>query len=362
VQFHQESSRDSGKTSYFLGKMSKSSAEHGARRATLADIAARAGVSPATASNALTGSRRVDADTAARVAAAAAALGYTPNLRARGLRTGRADTIALLSSMPFAIAGGRARMGFLMEIAGTAAVRALESGIALILVPPLQHGRAPLRDLPIDGALVVEPLADDPDIAVLRQRGLPVVAIGQAPGMPELPFVDLHSFDSTLLLLRHLQSRGARQIGLIAGAAPRHAHQEALRAYGAFITQTGGDRLVAGVAEAGGAAAAEAAALAMLRDHPQIDALLVTVDVFAVGARAAAAALGLDVPQRLMIATRYDGVHARECRPPLTVLDLHLDAVAGIAVDRLLGLIAGRPEIADQPPLPTLMPRESTAR
>ncbi len=340
--------------------MIKKLAHPGARRPTLANIAARAGVSPATVSNALTGSRKVDAETGALVAAVAAELGYTHTLRARGLRTGRAGTIALLSSMPFAIAGGRARMGFLMEIAAAAAVRALERGLALILVPPLQNGRAPLHGLSIDGALVVEPVASDPDIALLRDRGLPVVAIGRDGGSA-VPHVDLRSFEGTDLLLRHLHAQGARRIGLIIGAEARNSYVEALRAYQRAMDEWGSAHRLAGVPEMGGEAAAQAAALSLLAQHPQIDALLVTVDVFAVGARAAAAALGWDVPGRLRLATRYDGVHARECRPPLTVLDLHLDAVATQAVDMLLDQIAGgsaRP--VNDSPFPSLVAREST--
>jgi len=341
--------------------MMKISAPATKRRPTIADIAERAAVSAATVSNALTGSRPVDADTGARIAAIATELGYMPNLRARSLRTGRADTIALVSSMPFAIAGGRARMGFLMEIAGAAAVRALESGVALILVPPLQTGRAPLRDLQIDGALVVEPLANDPDIAWLQRRGLPAVAIGKARDMPDVPFVDLRSFDGTMLLLRHLRTQGARHIGLIVGAESRHSHAEAVRAYESFNAKGQAQHHVSFVPEAGGEPAARGAAHDLLQRHPQIDALLVTVDVFAVGARAAAAELGIDIPGRLKLATRYDGIHASECVPPLTVLNLHLEQVATAAVEMLLDQIAGKKiRKSVNAPQPTLKPRASS--
>src|ERR1700683_1326352 len=106
-------------------------------RPTILDIARLAKVSPASVSNALTGRRRVAEATRKTVLAIADRLGYAPNLRARRLRTGRADAIAVFSPMPFAIAAGPSRLGFLMEIAAAAAAAALESGIALILVPPM---------------------------------------------------------------------------------------------------------------------------------------------------------------------------------------------------------------------------------
>jgi LacI family transcriptional regulator len=60
------------------------------------DVARRAGVSPATVSNALSGSRPVAEATRQRIIAAAEALNYRPNLVARGLRRQETRTIALL--------------------------------------------------------------------------------------------------------------------------------------------------------------------------------------------------------------------------------------------------------------------------
>src|SRR6202051_2618413 len=68
------------------------------RPATLRDVAAAARVHPATASRALNPETRilVSEDTARRVAAAAAALGYQPNPVARSLRTRRSHTVGVL--------------------------------------------------------------------------------------------------------------------------------------------------------------------------------------------------------------------------------------------------------------------------
>jgi LacI family transcriptional regulator len=68
------------------------------RPATLRDVAAVAGVHPATASRALNPETRllVSEDTARRVVAAAAKLGYRPNPVARSLRTRRSHTVGVL--------------------------------------------------------------------------------------------------------------------------------------------------------------------------------------------------------------------------------------------------------------------------
>ena len=62
---------------------------------TLDDVAARAGVSRMTASNALRGKTIVRPETASRVLAAAKELGYHPNIAARQLSSGRTHIIGL---------------------------------------------------------------------------------------------------------------------------------------------------------------------------------------------------------------------------------------------------------------------------
>jgi DNA-binding LacI/PurR family transcriptional regulator len=330
------------------------------RRATLADVARLAQVSIATASNTLNAHPHVDARTRARVEAAVQALGYTPNLAARGLRTGRAGCIGIFSSMPFAIAGGRAQMGFLMEIAAAAAARALQSGIALILIPPLESGRPPLASLPIDGALVVEPEQGDEDVARLRGQGIPVVGLGRQPGAAAMPHVDLQSAAGTQVLLRHLQGQGCRRIALVVGRARRNSYPEAVEEYGRFVVEADMPSQIVRLDEAGGTNAAQTVIATLLETTPEIDGLCVMVDAFAVGAVQAAVELGRDIPASLKLATRYDGLLARECRPPLTALNLHLETVAALGVELLLDQIAGNPGAIRIPPPPQLVPRASS--
>ncbi len=65
---------------------------------TLKEIAKEAGVNVSTASRALTGAYGVRKETREKVLAAAKKLGYRPNLMARGLVTGRSQTIGVLVS------------------------------------------------------------------------------------------------------------------------------------------------------------------------------------------------------------------------------------------------------------------------
>ena len=64
-------------------------------RATVKDVARRAGVSPKTVSNVMNGIVPVSGATRLKVEQAILELDYVPNLSARGLRNGRSGVIAL---------------------------------------------------------------------------------------------------------------------------------------------------------------------------------------------------------------------------------------------------------------------------
>jgi len=341
-------------------------------RVTIKDVAQLAGVSPTTVSHALNERGQVDARTRERVVSAAATLGYQPNRNAQRLRTGQGHMIALLSSMPFAVAGGASRLGFMMEVAAVAAAAALDKGLALVLAPLLANGRSPLEALDVDGVLLIEPSADDPHLAHIQRRALPAVTIGKIGVDPSgltspalnLPFVDIRSFETTQLLLKHLHAQGAQKIALMLGSARRNSYFEARSAYQAFTQTHGQTPLLASVDEAQGEVGGHQATHALLDEHPDIDALCVLVDAFASGALTALAERKRRVPQDILLATRYDGLRARTSTPPLTAVNMHLDQVAEHAIALLFEHL--RPSSAEHKiqhltgPAPQLVLRAST--
>ncbi len=122
------------------------------RRVSMADVAARAGVSGQTVSRVVNASPRVEPATRARVEAAMADLGYRPHRAARALRTGRTQTIGLLVSTLATV--GNSRM--LQAVADAAATR----GYALTVVTlgadsAVSHAFERLREQGVDGVVVL---------------------------------------------------------------------------------------------------------------------------------------------------------------------------------------------------------------
>jgi len=325
---------------------------------TISDLAKAAGVSVTTVSHAFSGRRHVDPETRRRIQALAEQIGYHPSSAAVALRSGRTGTIALASSMPFAVAAGPSRLGFLMEIAASAAMSALTRNLALCLIPPHPSAKSYVS-AGFDGVILVEPMRDDPVLAHFEQRQTPIVSIGTVPDRPDIPAVDLRSRDTSSLLLTHLEEQGCRNVMALVGASQRTSQIESRAAYCAFAQTHGHAPRLLALDEEEGEEIAYRATLAALRDDPRIDGIFAAVDAFASGAVRAAQELGRRIPEDLRLVTRYDGLRAKLSRPPITAVDLHLPDIAERAVELLLDRIDGKPRMIEAA-MPELVPRHSS--
>ncbi|MEL6103058.1 MAG: LacI family DNA-binding transcriptional regulator, partial [Pseudomonadota bacterium] len=285
-----------------------------AQRTTIVDVARASGVSPATVSNTITGKKRVDEATRARIEKAIKDLGYVPNTAARGMRTGRTHAIAIYSSMPTGVAAGASKLGFLMELAASAAVTAMERNTSLVLVPPISDASQVLNSVAIDGALLLEPLQNDPVLDVMQRRGIPTVTIG-APVGQTCPYVALNYAAMATMLISHLVEKGARAFPLVIGQSPRSTNIVFEEVYRQQATLLGMAPVVLRVDEADAEANARRCIAQLIADAAPLDAILVPIDAMATGAMRALKDAGLTVPTDVGVATRYDGVRARSEDP-----------------------------------------------
>ncbi len=328
------------------------------RKPTISDLAKAAGVSVTTVSHAFSGRRHVDPQTRERIQRLADQLGYHPSSMARALRSGRSGVIALASSMPFAVAAGPSRLGFLMEIAASAAMSALTRDLALCLIPPHPSAQS-YGAASFDGVMLVEPMRDDPLVRHFEQRKTPIVSIGTVPGRPDIPAVDLRSRETADLLLDHLADQGCRQVAALIGASPRTSQIESAEAYGAFAARHAMRPRLILLDEEDAEATAYSQVLDLLRSDGAIEGIFASIDAFATGAIRAAHEAGRAIPGSLRLVTRYDGLRAKLSHPPLTAVDLHLPAVAEKAVGLLLDQIDGCKQ-AEKADLPELVVRASS--
>lgn len=141
------------------------------RLVTIVDLARELGMSKTTVSDALNGRGRVSQATRDRVLAVASELGYRVNRAARSMRTSTNGAVGLYIP-PVARA-----FAFYMEFAFGAADAAARLDVDLTFFARQQDPAHP-RQYGVDGAIVVDPLPDDPTVGMLLDAGVPVVTAG----------------------------------------------------------------------------------------------------------------------------------------------------------------------------------------
>lgn len=289
-------------------------------RATVKDVAQRAGVSPKTVSNVITGTVFVRPETRARVEAALADLSYVPNLSARALRNGRSGVIAL--ALP------DLATAYSAEIAHSFVDVAHERGWAVQIEETgtettrewtlLSRARAHL----VDG-LVLNPV-DLAESAIADDGPLPpVVLIGEV----EQNRVDQVWVDSVAAardMTAHLLGLGHRRIAVVGSpdvlsrATARlrlQGYHEAMRAAG---LEADPDLEVRwdGWTTDGGAEAVHR----YLARHELPDAFFCFTDSLAFGALSALWSLGHTVPRDTVVAGFDDVAAGRHSIPALTTV------------------------------------------
>lgn len=308
------------------------------RRATLEDVARVAGVSPATASRALTGRGFASPAARRRVAEAVRELGYVPNAAARALATRGGPRVAV------AVGGRTARV--LADpyvgrvVAAAAAVAgAHEAGVSLHWLPLHDPGALARlgEDRGVGGIVVVNPTASLLAAAPRSLRGR-VAAIGV--GTREVRAFDVDNGGATARVVAHLLAGGRRRIAMITGATWLPCVRRAVTAYQRVVAEAGCPaRLVPGDFTA---ARGEVAALEVVARWPDTDAIHALGDLSALGALGALRRAGVAVPGDVAVAGFDDLAVAEPSR--LTTATHPVEEIAAGAVAAVLDRRRGRPE------------------
>lgn len=333
-------------------------------RPTLATVAAAAGVSAMTVSNAYNRPDQLSAETRQRVLDVAKRLGYAgPNPAAQSLRRGRAGTIGvvLTERLPYAFTDPG-----LMEILHGLATELSDSGVALLLIPPGPSDEEPMvRHAIVDAFVLCSLTADDPAVAAAVERRLPIVTVGH-PQLPGAPRIGIDNAAAAACAADHLAGLGhARFAVLTIEGEPTSDAAHPVRHHGLHERAAGfADRLTAlGVpasrvtlcVAAQNTAAAGAAAVAPLISGPsgrRPTAVFAVTDILALGAVDAIRLAGLHVPAEVSVVGFDDVAAAAASEPPLTTVSQSLfaqgRAAARLAKRRIAGERVRAPRIVPQ--------------
>lgn len=326
---------------------------------TLSEVAAAAGVSPATASRVLSGSVRVATSTRQRVTDAVTKLGYIRRRASYSPPTPRSSRLvgaAVCEPFPRAVSDP-----FHIRLLTTTEELLTERGISLVIVPSPDTNTVRRLLTGVFGGVLVIGAADDHPVAVaLASSGVPVRCTGRPPDGIRLPYVDVDNGDGGRQVAEHLIVGGRRRIGMIAGPRTFPAAQDRLAGFRKTLELAG----VANVPVARGdfSFASGVHGMRWLLDRaPKLDAVFAAADAMAAGAMRTLHKSGRRVPEDVAIVGFDDAPFARRTRPPLTTVRQPVEELAIRAATLLLDDMGGNAEPAANDTLPTeLVVRESS--
>jgi DNA-binding LacI/PurR family transcriptional regulator len=312
----------------------------GPRRATIADIAARVGVSRGAVSYALNGRPGVADDTRRRVLEAAAELGWHPNAAARALTGSAVSGCGLVLARPTRTIA--VEPYFMELIAGMeSALSASSIGLTLQFVETVAGEVDVLRrwwaERRVDGVFLVDLRLEDPRIPVVRALGLPVVLVGGPEAPDHLAAVWSEDQETMAGAVRYLAKLGHRRIARIAGRSDFRHTQTRSTAFAAATSSLGVEGVTLHtdyMAETGARVTRQ-----LLLEAAPPSAIIYDNDILAVAGLGVAHELGLDVPGDLSIIAWSDSPYCQVVHPQLTAIAYDIYAFGAQSATALLDLL-----------------------
>lgn len=325
--------------------------------ATIYDVAKRAGVSHQTVSRFLRGFEGIRPATREKVEVALAELEYRPNSAARYLRLQRTNRIGLLadnmhqSGPARTIAGATEaarELGYVMDIVSMDGgdERSVDDALDLVLSQQIA-GIVLTAQTAIARAAV-----ERRDISVPVARDFGLMLEGTTESINE---------HAGRVAAEHLASLGHRRVAYVAGPTPWLAARERAEGFRLATVEAGGAVTVTDTGDWSAASGYEVGRrLARLTDD--FTAVAVANDGMAMGLLAALAAEGVSVPHEVSVVGNDDVPEARFMVPSLSTVALDFGFEGAHVVTSLIARIEGRsPDTATRLPVPTIVPRASTA-
>lgn len=307
-----------------------------ARRGTLASIAAELGVSRTTVSNAYNRPDQLSPELRDKILRTAQRLGYPgPDPTARSLRTRRAGAIGVLLTEELTYAfEDQASLEFMSGVS----VACGNMDVSMLLIPAgaeevasdkketTNKAATLINQASVDGFVVYSVAKDDPFLAAVINRNLPTVICDQPADENGLNFVGIDDKQAIQPVVRELIDAGHRRIGILCIRLDREPNNgpvsaERLENAAMHVQRSRIEGALEVLAEAGvvrddvpiierhinDAANNRSAAEELLDSHPDITAVVCTVDNMALAVAGLASDRGWSIPEQLSV-TGFDGI------------------------------------------------------
>ena len=302
------------------------------KKATVYTVAAHAGVSIATVSRTLAGSRKVSPETRQRVMQVIEDLNFEPNPSARRLAYMKTETIALVFpdiSGPF----------YYTVIRGVEQEAGRHNHNVLIYGT---HGKESsgryLRALSskVDGLIIMARSVDEESLCSLERQGVPFVLLGHSNGQIQCSTISVDNEAGAYKAAAHLLGHGHQRIGIITGPENSPDNKGRLQGYKRALLDAGislqQNMVVPGNFTYEGG---QIAIHKLLEGNSPPTAILAANDEMAIGAMDAAQHRSLKVPEDLAVIGFDDIQMSALTHPSLTTVRQPMQLLGEAAVTLL---------------------------
>jgi LacI family transcriptional regulator len=318
---------------------------------TIQDVAREAGVSVATVSRVLTGSRKVGADSERAVRAAAARISYKPNPHARSLRTRRSRTLGVVVPDLVNPFFGALTQAISNELRSTA--------MHILVACGGQDGseeHGPVGTL-VQGGVDAMLLACAHPEKVDAGLDVPVIELDRHAHTGASGFVGTDNAAGIGTLVDHLRGNGCETFAFAGSTEKVTPAEERLAAFRAYAP-AGAQVLLGGFSLDWGRAAVDT-----LAESGQLpDAILCANDLIALGVMQRLRDRGHRVPEEVSVTGFDDIVFAELTAPALTTMRQPIEEIAATAVRMAMSAIESGGRAEDVRIAPELTVRGSTRR
>ncbi|WP_310739638.1 LacI family DNA-binding transcriptional regulator [Microbispora sp. H10830] len=307
------------------------------KRPTIAEIAARAGVSIGAVSYALNGRPGVSAETRRLILDIANEIGWRPSVAARSLSGSRAHSVGLIIARPADTLG--VEPFFMRFIAGLE--RELSGRRTALLLQVVEDHRAAIdamrlcwAERRVDGMVVTDLWTEDARIPVLEELQIPAVLVGRPRPDTDIPAVWTDDAAAVVSAVDYLVALGHRRVARVAGLSALEHTQVRIAAFRQAVLGHGlGEPQVVETDYTWEEGMRATRTLLSRRDRPT--AIIFDNDVMATAALNVAQEMGVAVPDELSIVAGDDSQLCVMVRPALTALSWDIQAY-GVQTARVL--------------------------
>lgn len=311
---------------------------------TIYDIAAKAGVSASTVSRVINGRSGIGKATRERVEAILKETGFVIDEGARSLVSQKSHMVGILVS--------DIRNQHHIEGAYMILRRLQEEGYVSLL---LNAGDSPdekaeciriLARRKIDALVLVGSAFECPEVEAAiaaHMSSIPVVFQNGSFTLANVHSALAAEDRGTEEAVDHLHAGGRRRIAYV-NNADTASNRRKIAGYRRAMARHGLEPLVVPSCREDSGEAGGVATASLLADHPDVDAIIFSIDITAVGACRHILDSGRRIPDDIAVIGTDDSPYARLANPRLTSIDTRLQKLSDICCDMLLGALEGRGE------------------